>query len=320
MFDQQTGPAWRTMKRLGLVAAALFGSLASNPASAVESGMSIYPKGFAGFMSGVLPPQPGFYANDIYYYFSGSAGREVRDGNVEANVNITINGDFLQGLDVTDLHVLGATYAFGGAVDYAWANLDASVQTPFGSANLKASNDTIGDSILTPAMFGWHDGNLNWDLGLNVYIPTGAYRIRQLNIGRNVWSLWPQFGFTYFDPQTGWDLSGTLVYVTMTEDTTTNYQSGDLLHLDWAFGKHFGGGQWEAGVVGNVVQQVGSDGGSGAKLGPFKAESLGIGPGINYSTKLGSTPASFAARWERDFDAHNTFRGDVVVASATFVF
>jgi hypothetical protein len=106
----------------------------------------------------------------------------------------------------------------------------------------------------------------------------------------------------------------------MTEDTTTNYQSGDLLHLDWAIGKRFGGGAWEAGVNGNVVQQVGADSGAGARLGPFKAESIGIGPGINYATKVGSTPASFAMRWERDVDAHNTFRGDMVLASATFVF
>jgi hypothetical protein len=312
-------PHGRFAKRLLLGAMASIALVISGPVGAVETGMSIYPKGFAGFMSGVLPPQPGIYGSSIYYYFNGSAGREVRNGNVEADVNITLNSNFLQGTDVTDLHFLGATYAFGGAVDYLWLNLDASVSTPFGSANLKASNNGIGDSIITPAIFGWHDGNLNWNLGFNVFVPTGEYQLRQLNTGRNIWGFMPQFGFTYFDPKTGWDLSGMLVYVTMSDNTTTNYQSGDILHLDWAFGKHFGP-QWEVGVVGNVVQQVGADSGSGAKLGPFKAESLGIGPGVNYSAMLGSTPTTFSARWERDFDAHNTFKGDVVMASATFVF
>jgi hypothetical protein len=306
-------------KRLLRGAVTSIALLVSAPAGAVETGMSIYPKGFEGFMSGVLPPQPGIYASNIYYYFSGSAGRSVRDGHVEANVDLTLNADFLQGTNVTDLHFLGATYAYGGAVTYAWATLDATISAPIGTVNLKTSNNTIGDSFLTPAIFGWHDGNLNWNLGLNVYVPTGSYRMRELNIGRNIWGFMPQFGFTYFDPKTGWDLSGTLVYVTMSNNTTTNYQSGDILHLDWAFGKHFGP-QWEVGVAGNIVQQVGADSGSGAKLGPFKAESLGIGPGVNYSTLLGSTPASFTARWERDFDAHNTFKGDVVLASATFVF
>jgi hypothetical protein len=292
--------------------------LASAPVQAVEEGLSIYPKGYAGFMSGVLSPQAGFYLTDSYYFFEGDAGREVRDGNIEANANVVMNADFLGATSVTGWHFLGATYAYGGAVDYLGAHLDASVQTPLGGVALAAQKDTIGDSFLQPAILGCHDGPLNWLLAMNIYIPTGAYQPRQLNVGRNVWGFMPQFGFTYFDPATGWDVSGTLVYVTMTENATTNYQSGDLLHLDWALGRRFGA--WEAGVNGNIVEQVGADSGSGARLGPFKAESLGIGPGVSYATALGSTPANLAVRWERDFDAHNTFRGDVVVASATFVF
>ncbi|HTW34432.1 MAG TPA: transporter [Rhizomicrobium sp.] len=302
-----------------LAALALF--IANHSAQAVETGLSIYPKGLTAFMSGVLPPQEGFYLNDIYYYFSGSAGREVRDGIAEFGVNTTLNADFLQAMFVTDWHFLGATFAYGGLVDYAWANLDAQFETRIGGLGLSANNNAIGDSILQPAILGWHDGDLNWNLGMNVYIPTGAYQTRQLNIGRNVWGFMPQFGFTYFDPQTGWDVSSTLVFVAMTNNTATNYQSGDILQLDWGIGKHFGeGGAWEAGLTGNIVQQVGADSGAGARLGPFKAESLGVGPGISYMTKIGSTPTSFAAQWERDFDAHNTFKGDVVVASATFVF
>jgi hypothetical protein len=308
--------------RKTVVCAAVLALVAcAQPAWAVEEGLSIYPKGLAGFMSGVTPPEEGFYLNNTFYYFQAEAGREVRNDLVEADVNVSLQANFLTALFVTDWHVLGATYAYGGAVDYAWANLDASLQTPIGNAELKANNQSIGDSIVQPVILGWHDGLLNWNLTMNVYVPTGAYRMRQLNLGRNVWAFMPQFGFTYFDPKTGLDLSGTLVYVTMSNNTTTNYQSGDILHFDWAMGEHFGpGGAWEAGVNGNIVQQVGSDTGSGAKLGPFKAESLGIGPGISYTTKVASTPSVFAVRWERDFDAHNTFKGDVVVASATFVF
>ena len=308
-------------KILYALPAALAFLLAAYPAQAVETGTSIYPKGLTGFMSGILPPQEGFYLNDFYYYFSGSAGREVRDGNIELGVDMTVNADFLQAIFVTDWHLLGATFAYGGAVDYIGANLDAQFETRIGGLGLSASNATIGDSFVQPAILGWHDGNLNWTLAMNIFIPTGAYQQRQLNIGRNVWGFLPQFGFTYFDPHTGWDVSGMLTYVSMTDNTTTNYQSGDLVQLDWGIGKHFGqGGAWEFGVNGNIVQQVGADSGAGARLGPFKAESLGIGPGLGYMTKLGSTPTSLNARWERDFDAHNTFKGDVVLASATFIF
>ena len=295
--------------------------LATDPAQSVETGMSIYPKGLTGFMSGVLPPQEGMYLNDVYYYFRGSAGREVRNGNIELGVDITLNADFLPAIFVTGWHFLGATFAYGGAVDYAWANIDAQSETRIGGLSLSASNNAIGNSFIQPAILGWNDGNLNWNLTMNVYVPTGAYQLRQLNIGRNIWEFLPQFGFTYFDPRTGWDVSGTFTYVTMTDNTTTNYQSGDLLQVDWGIGKHFGpGGALEFGVNGNIVQQVGADSGAGAGLGPFKAESLGIGPGLGYRTAIGSTPTSLNARWERDFDAHKAFRGDVVVASAAFVF
>ena len=305
-------------KTIPKIAAALAFVCLAGPACAVEEGMSIYPKGYAGFMSGVLPPDEGFYLTNSYYFFQGSAGREVRDGNVEADANITLNADFLDALFVTDWHFLGATFAYGGAVDYAWANLDASIQAPLAGVEINTDKHSIGDSFLQPAILGWHDGVLNWTLAMNVYVPTGPYRLRQLNLGRNVWGFLPQFSLTYFNPATGLDMSAQIVYVTMTENTTTQYQSGDILHVDWALGKHFGA--WEFGVNGNIVEQLGADRGAGARLGPFKAESLGIGPGLSYATAIGSTPANFAARWERDFNAHNTFRGDVVVASATFVF
>ncbi len=59
------------------------------------------------------------------------------------------------------------------------------------------------------------------------------------------------------------------------------------------------------------------DHGSGAALGPFKAESLGIGPAVSYSTDWGHTPISFTAKWEHDFAATNTFEGDMVTTSLT---
>jgi hypothetical protein len=300
----------------------------AEPAAAVETGMSPWPKGFEGFMSGVLPPEAGFYNTKVYYYFSGTAGQVVRDGRVELGVDVTMNAGFVYPLVVTDLHFLGGQYAFGGAFDWAGADLSGSLSTPLGNKAFDVSNNSVGDTIIVPAILGWHDGLFNWSLALNVYVPTGPYasalqnlQSGTLNIGRNIWAFMPQYAITYFNPQTGWDVSGSFVYVTMSNNSSTNYQSGDLVQLDWAVGKHFGpGGAWEAGVAGNVVEQVGSDRGSGALLGPFKAQSIGVGPALNYSTKLATVPVVFSAKWERDVQARNTFKGDVVNASATFVF
>jgi hypothetical protein len=287
----------------------------------VESGLGAWLKGYGGFMAGVMPPAPGLYTSNDYYYYSGSASREVRNGNVEVGVDVTMNADLLAGLYVTDWHVLGGTYAAGGAFDYIWANLDASLRTPPGSRDISVGNSGIGDSLLIPFLLGWNEGNLHWNVGLNVYVPTGGYNTHELSIGKNVWGFMPQFAVTYFDPKTGLDVSATFVFTALTNNSATDYQSGDMFNIDWAIGKHFGArGEWEAGIMGNLEHQITGDSGTGAKLGPFEANSAGIGPGISYSTLLGHFPTSFTARWEHDFTAQNTFKGNLALVTATIKF
>jgi len=303
----------------GLLTAALLAI--ATPTLAAETGLSSYLKGSAGFMSGILPPTPGFYFTNTYYYFSGSSDAVVRGGVAELGVGMTMNADLLQGVEVTKASFLGGTYAFGGVLAVASAALSATVAAPAGNAFLHQGTSDLADSVLMPVILGWHDGNLHWSVALNVYVPTGAYDKNQLSVGKNVWGFMPQFALTWFDPASGWDVSGTFVYVTTSNNGATNYQSGDLFHLDWAIGKHFGeGGAWELGIAGNVVQQIGSDSGTGAVLGPFKTQSLGIGPALAYSTAIGKTPLILNAKWESDFDSHKTMGGDLVTVSATIVF
>lgn len=303
------------MKRL--LAALLAGAAFALPARAVETGMSTYPKGMYDFMAGALPPE-GFYFSDMFYHFDGGVGAEVRNGVIESNASINLNADFLRGTYVTDIKFLGGTYAFGGALAVASGVLNANLVVPGGTANLHAGNSGFGDTILTPVLLGWSDGNFHWNASMSVYMPTGGYDKGQLNIGRNVWGFWPGFALTWFDPQSGWDVSGAFTYVTNGNNDDTDYQSGDLLHLDWALGKHFGA--WEVGVAGNVMEQVGADRGSGAHLGALKAESFGLGPAISYGMKAGNTPVSLSAKWEHDVDSNRTFGGDLYTINATVAF
>jgi hypothetical protein len=290
------------------------------PACAVEDALSPYLKGATAFMAGFVPPQPGAYVTTTYYYYSGTATAEVRNGNVELGIDTTLNGGLLTATFVTDWKVLGGQYAFGVTTGYVGLGLDATISTGLGDKQVSLSNDGIADTIVTPVMLGWHDGNLHWDVAMSVYIPTGSYDTGGLSISKNVWGFFPQLGMTYFDPKSGWDVSGMLTYVTLTRNDATDYQSGDLLQFDWGVGKHFGHeGAWEIGVAGNLVEQIGPDTGSGAKLGPFKAESFGLGPALTYRTEVGHLPLNLGVRWEHDVAAHNTLDGDVVAVSATIV-
>lgn len=289
-------------------------------ALAVEGGFSPYLKGSAGFMSGILPPHEGTYVNNIYYHFDGSAANNVRNNIVELDVNMTVDAYALQGLFVTDAKVLGGTYAFGVLVDYLWAGVDATITGPLGNTvNISPRNDGVSDSLVWPIILGWHEGNWHWNAGLGVYMPTGAFELGQLNVSKNIWALMPQAALTWFDPESGWDLSASLTYVTMSNNDATDYQSGDIIHVDWAVGLHLDA-EWEIGVAGNVVEQITGDSGTGARLGSNKAQSFGLGPAVSYSTKIGEMPLSVTAKWQHDLDAERTFEGDVVNVTATLVF
>jgi hypothetical protein len=294
--------------------------LPSNRAQAFEQGMSVYPKGFAGFMSGLVPPQPGlFVLNPYYYHFNGATGAIVRDGEVELGVDMKMDAIFVQGLYVTDWKFFGGTYSFGGAVAYAWADISATATGPLGNTvDISKGNNDVADSIIMPLNLSWHSGNWHTNAGLSIYAPTGPYSRGNLNIGRNIWALIPTLAVTWYDMANGWDVSGSFAFVIPGENDATDYHSGVVFQADWAIGKHFGA--WEIGVSGNVVEQITDDSGSGAKLGAFRMESFGIGPAIGYTAMLGRAPLTISAKWQPDISATNTLKGDVVTASLAFVF
>jgi len=293
--------------------------VAAGPAGAVETGFSIYPKGFSDFMSGVVPPQPGVYFSSIYYHFNGSTDASVRNGIAEFGVGMSLDAGFLRGTYVSDTDYLGGRYAMGGAIAVAGTSIDANLVGPKAAASFHGGNSGFADSIFTPVLLGWDDDKWHWNTSFSLYLPTGSYERGQVNIGRNVIGFMPGGALTWFDPASGWDVSGALTFVSMTRNDATDYQSGDLLHLDWAVGNHITP-NWEVGLAANLVQQLSADSGSGARLGAFKAQSFGLGPAANYTGKVGNTPVSFSAKWEHDVTHTNSFGGDLVTVSATVVF
>jgi hypothetical protein len=305
------------MKRILLASSFLVLMVA--PAAAVETGLSIYPKGFTDFMSGILPPEPGVYFSTVYYHFNGSSGAAVRNGVAEFGLNVGMDAGFLHGTYVSDTDYLGGRYAMGGAIAVAGGSLDASLVGPKAAATVHAGNSGFADSIFTPVILGWDDDKWHWNTSFSIYVPTGGYEPGQLNIGRNVIGFMPGAGLTWFDPASGWDVSGALTFVSMTRNDATDYQSGDLLHFDWAVGNHVTP-NWEIGLAANLVQQFSGDTGTGAKLGAFKAQSFGLGPAVTYTGKVNSTPVSFNVKWEHDVTHTNTFGGDLVTVNATVVF
>ena len=168
----------------------------------------------------------------------------------------------------------------------------------------------LNDIVLTPVLFGWHSGNFHWNIGGSVWLPAGDYQTgRAVNTGKNYWSVSPNFGLTYLDPTSGWELSAGAIYVVNFENPATHYHSGNLAQFDYAIGKSLTPA-FKLGLVGYLAQQMTSDSGSGATSGPRKLRVAGIGPAAVFTFVVNKTPVNLVAKYYREFDAQNTTQGD----------
>lgn len=289
-------------------------------AVALEGGSSPYLKGYRDFLTGIVPPMPGVYFRDDVYFYSGDISRTVLSGTAQATVDAEIVANIIRPTIVTPWQILGANYAIGLSWSQPSVSLSGTLTNPNGTLSRSASRFNIGDLVVTPAILGWHFGNWHVNASVATWIPVGAYdNDRIVNTGKNYWSVSPQLGLTYFDPQTGWDFSVAAAYVVNFENKATRYDSGDVFHIDVAVGKQVT--PWlKLGVVGYAMEQVTADTGSGAILGSFEARVFGVGPAASVNMKVGDTTFNLLAKYYHEFGARNTFEGHAGTVSVSFKF
>jgi hypothetical protein len=288
-------------------------------AFAMEGVMGPYLKGYRDFLTGVLPSPGVQYRHDTYMY-SGTEHTTIPQGQLTVGFKALVN---IFGVTVvTPYHLLGGDFGFSVRGAYSDVNADQTLVMPPPRPTVirSGSLDAFNDIAVTPFIVGWHSGNLHWNVSGTVWAPLGSYdKTRLVNTGRNAWAVSPQFGVTYLDPKSGWEFSGAAIYVVNFTNTDTNYKSGDLAHFDFAVGKMLTP-QFKLGAVGYYVQQITSDSGAGAILGPRRLRVVGVGPGATYTFDVNGTPVTLVAKYYREFDAQNTTQGDAGSLSARVKF
>jgi hypothetical protein len=274
----------------------------SNFARADEGGVSFWVPGFFGSLA-ATPLVPGFSFANIYYHTSVSAGgnvafaRQVSRGNITANFTGGLNAN----LDArADLYLAIPSYTFATPVLGGQASLVLGV--PYGRN--RASVDATLTGTLGPIPFTISGGrddavtgfgdifpqfNLRWNQGVNnfmVYatgnLTTGRYdptRLANLGIGHN--AIDAGGGYTYYNPQTGHEISATLGFTYNFENVHTDYQNGIDMHMDVG-ASHFLTKQLQVGLVGYWYNQLSCDSGAGDRVGCFRSRVAGIGPQIGY--------------------------------------
>ncbi len=309
---------WRLFPIPCLAAAIYFAFAGLNtPAIAMEGGQSPAVRGYRDFMVGVLPAPGVQFRYDLYMY-SGTEHSIIPQGQLTINLKAAAN---IFGVTaVTPYQILGGNYAFGARGAVTDLSVDQTVSRPGLTVARSGSLTALNDIVVSPFIVGWHAGNFHWIVSTSVWMPAGNYDSSRIaNTGRHYWSFAPQFGATYFDPKSGWELSAAAMYVISSTNTATNYHSGDFTQFDFAAGKMLSP-QFKLGAVGYFVQQVTPDSGAGAILGDRKLRVAGIGPAATYTFFVNKVAMNLVAKYYREFDAQNTTQGNAGTVSVRVKF
>jgi hypothetical protein len=310
---------------------ALAAALSATAAHAAEYGTGPWVKGYTDIFGGIVPPQPGLYVRNDAYHYEGEVGATIFNGNVQLGVDERYLADILALTYVTPWKILGGTYAVAVAPSIVQMNIDVgatisglSFTGPRGLRTFNIPSLTVtaidhelaqGDTAFAPLVLGWNEGNFHWNFAMFGFAPTGEYSKNNLaNTSLHHWAIMPRLAATYFNPKTGWQVNGAAVYSVNWANPATNYETGEILNLDGAITKNFGA--LGVGAVAYAMIQTTPDSGAGARLGAFESKVYGAGPIVTYS--MGGL--TLLAKWYTEFDAENTFEGNVVDAAASFKF
>ena len=293
---------------------------------AAESGMGHYVPGALADFADMAPPS-GLALTSWYNYYHGSTSIQIPVGGLlTTNLSATSNAEMLGAIYTSPYGILDGKFAAGLIIPYVWLDVKGSVTGPSGrSVKRSDSADGIGDMILVPFWLNWNCGDFKWAVLLDIYAPTGEYNTGQLaNVGLNYWTFEPMVQFSYISKKIGLEISATAGFDFNTINNATDYQSGDVFHIDATLAEHlpfFGYGIIGIGANAFYWKQVNGDSGSGAQLGPFETKMIGIGPVLSYiSPPIGGHTLVAEVKWLPQIETSYTLKGDYVWFKVGFAF
>lgn len=179
---------------------------------AIEGGTSHYfPGAYSDFGMNLQVP-PGFYFRDDLTYYGAQFGGGTTLGRFGAALVLPVVFDF---------------------------NLSGAIQFGPREVSGHGSRGGMGYLAVTPLSLTWKWGDVHVNLSQFVYMPTGYYDPEKIvNLGLNRWSFETLAGLTWLDPDRGHEISFNVGFISNTENSDTEYQSGDEFHLDYTVAQY----------------------------------------------------------------------------------
>ena len=310
-------------KKLFPIALAI--SLLSLSVRAEEGGSGHYTPGATASFVDALPGREAFaYVNEFTYY-NGSAGgsRQLGYGqNIAINVQGIVCADTSILLYQTPWKLLGGQYAAAMAIPYVWMEVKGDVQLGSHTGRRRETATGIGDIEILPVMFGWTKGDCKLGATLGIYAPTGEHDQLLANVGKNYWTFEPGVNLSWLSSKIGTEVSLFTGFDCNTKDDLTDYQSGSVFHLDTTVAQHLPvcGGIGGLGATAFFYQQMTGDSGRGAKLGDFAGRTVGVGPVISYTRKMGKTDIVAEVKWLPELSTEHRLSGNTIWVKLALVF
>jgi len=286
---------------------------------AEEGGSGHYMPGAAASFIDAFPGRTTLAAVPSFVYYSGEAGgsREITIiGGLALNLEATAYAATLPLIYQTPLELLGGHYAAGVVIPYVWVETKGTLTLANQTRQRRDTANGLGDVALLPFMWGWTRGDLKYDVRLFTYAPTGDYDQDNLaNVGKNYWTIEPEVSFSYLSSKLGLEASAFAGIGFNTKNEDTDYQTGEQFHLDVTLAEHLPLGKLGfIGIGANAFyyQQVSGDRGSGAVLGGFEGRTVGVGPVLSYTTKIGQSDLVAEVKWLPELDTEHRLKGDYV--------
>ncbi len=288
---------------------------------ASEYGVGTYRPGQVDLFAGTLPAPGGLLVKNYFLFQDASLTAQPNHVPVRFHTHTITYTDATFMTYTTPWRIFGANWGVAALAQTRIADQTLRVTVIGGPTSKQHSTvGGFGDLIFSPLMLNWNFSKFHLVSALMLYAPTGSYdRRRIIDVGLNRWSIEPDLGVTWLDPETGRHASLFVGYTLNAENPSTHYVSGQEFHADFVFAQHLPHGL-VAGIAGYAVQQTTADSGSGATLGAFKGRVIALGPLAGITVPILKVPINFSFKYEFEFAVQNRSTGNELWLTAALRF
>lgn len=292
----------------------------TSAATASEGAASNYfPGGYGNLLVGV-PPDPGGILSNLYMLYFAEADRAVLQGRANIDVELEAATVLFQGMYVWDAPAIGGRFAIGGYVPLGYASLDATITSQTATQTVSGDEFGLGDIGIIPASFYWSRGKFSLNLYELIFAPTGQYDVNQtVNIGRNYWSFDTVAALTWFNPESGTEISFAPGIMFNTENPDTDYKTGTEFHAELIINQAVSD-SFSVGVHAYVYDQIEGDSGAGAIFGDFESRSQGFGLDFSWIPQSANGRFVVSGTWIHDTEATNRIEADYATLTFALTF